>query len=290
LAEALRWLSGLGLRRCAAVVAVGQCMREQLLRRGILPERLSVIPNWAVGTWRSNAPEYPPAPAAAQFRRDQGWENRFVVMYSGNFGRAHDFEPILDAAEEWERRAANIWLVLSGHGPRRAWMEKEVTRRGLGRVSWLAWQPAERLSASLGAADMHIASLREELCGLVVPSKVYGILGAGRPCLFLGPRESEVARLIERAGCGEVLSGANGARLAQCLVAWSRDPDRVEAAAGQSRRLRTELSGVVAARLFGEVLQRVRGEGPLLLQGFTPEPGRGEVGVNAGGVERERAA
>ena len=129
--------------------------------------------------------------------------------------------------------------------------------RGLENVWFLPHQPKARLSESLSAADMHLISMRHNLCGLVVPSKVYGILAAGRPCLFLGPAESEVACLIRECRCGEVLPSADGATLAKCITQWSLDRDRLEIA-GRRARVAAEGRGLTqAVREFKTVLREI---------------------------------
>jgi len=267
--RSLHWLSSAALRRCERVVVVGECMRTRLRARGMEPSRVEVIPNWSLQL-------EPSAPAGANnFRSQQGWDGRFVVMYSGNFGLAHDFEPILHAAALLATTQPSLLYALVGEGSRRPWVETTVQARGLTNVTLLARQPAERLAESLAAADLHLASMRPELCGLVVPSKVYGIVGAGRPCVFLGPRGSEAAALIERLGCGEVLDSADGPALAACLARWARDPARVKLAAAQSRAARASVSLGTAGRAFDEVLRRVTGNN------LVPMPSRCETDQTA---------
>ena len=105
----------------------------------------------------------------------------------------------------------------------------------------------------LGAADIHLATLRGELCGLMVPSKVYGILAAGRPCVFLGPAGSEVARLIRDSDAGGVLEHSNGASLATEIDGWIDNPKRLEAA-GVNALLASRAHNVqIAAKAFQRI-------------------------------------
>ncbi|HEX8299356.1 MAG TPA: hypothetical protein VF594_09375, partial [Rubricoccaceae bacterium] len=103
-------------------------------------------------------------------------------------------------------------------------------------VRFLPFQPAERLAESLGAADVHLVAMDEALAGLVVPSKLYGALAAGRPVVFVGPEQSEAARLIREHACGTVVSGvapdALGPAVAHALAEWAADPE-ARAAAGE---------------------------------------------------------
>jgi glycosyltransferase involved in cell wall biosynthesis len=250
LAGVLRRLSSALLRRCARVVAVGQCMKTRLIARGVAAERIAVIPNWA------NAEEVRPAPAPAEaFRREHGLEGRFVVMYSGNFGLAHTFDAILDAAGVLQSQLPAVRFVMCGDGPRLAAVKEAVATRGLGNVCFLPFQPRAQLAASLSAADVHLVSMRDDLLGLVVPSKVYGVLAAGRPCVFLGPRECEVADLILKHRCGSVLPQATGAALADCLGKWASSPEEI-AAAGSRALASARATGLPAAVMDWERLLR----------------------------------
>jgi hypothetical protein len=122
-----------------------------------------------------------------------------------------------------------------GEGPRKADLQAQVRRRGLENVRFLPFQPMERLHRSLSAADLHLVTMQRALEGLVVPSKLYGALGAGRPALFLGPSGSEAARVIAENDCGTVLPHPTGTDLAEAIRAWHAQPDRWCAAAERAR-------------------------------------------------------
>ncbi len=255
IARALRWVSTAGLRHADRVIAVGRCMKARLVQRGLAPSAIEVIPNWGHGP---DDLEMKPR-ASNPFRSEHELGDRFVIMYSGNLGLAHPFEAILDAAERLRSTHSRVLFLFVGNGPRLPWVREQVAQRKLENVRFLPFQPREKLAQSLAAADLHLASMLHELCGLVVPSKVYGVMSAGRPCVFLGPEESEVAQLILQNGCGSVLAKATGTRLASCLAQWAGDPallretrDRVEAIAGR-------VTLVAAVRAFSETLAKVSG-------------------------------
>ena len=191
------------------------------------------------------------------FRHEHKLEDRFVVMYSGNFGLAHPFESMLGAVEQLQSSLPQVLFLFVGDGPRLGWVREQTEQRELRNVRFLPFQPAEQLRQSLAAADLHLASMRAELCGLVVPSKVYGVLAAGRPCVFLGPEESEAAQLILQHGCGSVLAKATGARLASCLAQWVNHPERLREASQRATALSDQLKVTAAGGAFDDVLQRV---------------------------------
>ncbi len=191
LARVLRVVSTWTLRMQDEVVVVGRCMRERLIERGVDAGKIEVIPNWSsvkpVGAEQVTA-----------MRRRLGWDEKFIVLYSGNIGLAHDFETLVDAARLLG--GAGVELVFAGEGPRLEELRRDTA--GLDHVRFLPPQPKEELSAFLAAADLHLVSVRAGLEGLVVPSKAYGILAAGRPLLYVGGPDAEVARVIAERGCG----------------------------------------------------------------------------------------
>jgi len=262
IARTLRWVSTAGLCHADRVIAVGRCMKARLVQRGLSPSVIDVIPNWGHGPEELEAKMRSLNP----FRTEHGWGDRFVIMYSGNLGLAHPFEAMLDAAEQLRATHPQVLFLFVGNGPRLQWVREQVAQRTLENVRFLPFQPRETLAQSLAAADLHLASMLHELCGLVVPSKVYGVLSVGKPCVFLGPEESEAAQFILQNGCGSVLAKATGTRLASCLAQWAGDPallretrDRVEAIAG-----RVNLAAAVMA--FLETLTKASD-----LNSFQPE-------------------
>jgi glycosyltransferase involved in cell wall biosynthesis len=193
------------------------------------------------------------------FRREHGLSGRFVVMYSGNLGLAHPFEAILDAAEQLQSALPQVLFLFVGQGPRLSWVMEQAENRKLANVRFLPFQPRENLQQSLRAADVHLASMRDDLWGLVVPSKVYGVLAAGRPCLFLGPRESEAAQLILREGCGAVVPMADGVKVAKCLATWATDSDGWRRIQARSRAVAPRVSLASAVEAFLQVFAGVVG-------------------------------
>jgi glycosyltransferase involved in cell wall biosynthesis len=222
----LRAVSSFALQRYDAVVSIGRCMSQRLLARGIHSEKIHLIPNWA-------PPIAPCDKFNNPFRRRQGLEGDFVVAYSGNMGLAHDFDTILTAAESL--RGRHIVFLMIGEGPRRAEIQREATSRGLDNMRFLPSQLPDKLSESLSAADAHLVTMRTPLCGLVVPSKFYGVLAAGRPCLFVGPKESEVALSLTELDAGMVIDPENPSALAAAILDWAMDPVAHAAACRRAR-------------------------------------------------------
>ena len=253
LTNLLRRLSTEALVRGDAVVAIGRCMASRLTARGVSYAKISIIPNWAPPIQsldRSNNP----------FRRTHELEGQFVVVYSGNMGLAHEFDTVLNAAESL--RGQRVVFLFIGEGPRRLEVEAAARLRGIDNIRFLPSQSVEKLSESLSAADAHLVTMRQNLCGLVVPSKVYGVLASGRPCLFVGPGDSEAARLIRETDSGFVVEPGQSAQLASEILDWAGNPTLHAAACRKARIAGAACTVQNAAEAFEEMLRGLASENP----------------------------
>jgi glycosyltransferase involved in cell wall biosynthesis len=246
LSNQLRRLSTKALLSGDAVVAIGRCMASRLTARGVSYAKISIIPNWAPPIQSLDRTNNP-------FRRAQGLEGQFVVIYSGNMGLAHEFDTVLDAAESL--RGQRVVFLFIGEGPRRVVVEAAARLRGIDNIRFLPSQPPDKLSESLSAADAHLVTMRPNLCGLVVPSKVYGVLAAGRPCLFVGPADSEAARLIRETDSGFVVEPGQSAQLASEILDWVGNPTLHAAACRKARIAGAACTVQNAAKAFEEMLR-----------------------------------
>jgi len=200
LVGALRGLVGLYLRRADRIVAIGETMKQRLEEKGAPADRIAVIPNWVDTT------AVEPRPHDNPWAVKNKLAGRFVVMHSGNVGHAQDLDTLVRAAT-FLRDLDDFRIVIVGFGARSTEIAGLAERLDLdeSRVRFRPYQPRELLSDSLSAANLHFVGLAKGLSGFVVPSRLYGILSAGRPVIVGADPESETARLVNEVGCGIVL-------------------------------------------------------------------------------------
>jgi len=254
----LRWRRNVAWRAASACVAVGEDMAGHVIAQGVSADRVRVIENWAPRELGTLASE----PEAMALRREWGLEGRFVVAYSGNLGRAHDFSAVLTAAAEL-RAEARIVFVLVGSGARFDEVRGAVAARGLPNVRFFPFQPRARLAATLAMSDAHLVTLRPGFAHLVNPSKLAGVLAAERPVLFVGPTDGSIARLLNKENCGLSFATADGAGLASAVRRWHADPAALAAIKANARRVyvsRFTLAAATAA--WDALLGRVAGLTP----------------------------
>jgi len=222
-------LSRFALSHADAVIALGRNMERRLRAAGA--PNLTVVHNWADGEAIR-----PRREAGARLREEWGWTDRFVLLYSGNLGLAHEFDTLLDAAEML-RTEPRVLFAFVGEGPQRTRLEREVTRRGLSNVELRPHLPRRRLGESLPAGDAHLVTLLDRVAGLVVPSKIYGILAAGRPTVFVGPEASEVDEILREGACGVRVAVGDAEGLARAIRAYATDESRCHADGDRARAL-----------------------------------------------------
>lgn len=223
LARALTWLNGLGYRGADFVVVLGAYMKQRVIAGGVETGRAVIVPPWG----RQEETE-PVERAQNPLARELALGDDFVVMYSGNAGLVHDFRDILQAIQLLKDERGLQFLFVGG-GPQREHIERYVAEHSIANFRYLAYFPRERLRYSLALADAHFISLRAPFVGISVPAKLYGVMSASRPALFVGPDRCETAETIREGDCGAVIDPAAG-DAAGAIVATIRRW-RVDAAA-----------------------------------------------------------
>jgi glycosyltransferase involved in cell wall biosynthesis len=180
-------------------VAIGETMKQRLEQKGAPADRVAVIPNWV------DTAELTPGPRHNVWSAAHGLDDRFVVMHSGNIGHAQDLDTLVRAAT-FLRDLESVRIVVIGFGARHGEVTRLAQRLEVTQtVRFLDYQPREVLPLSLATGDLHYVGLARGLAGYVVPSRVYGILAAGRPVLVSADRDSETVNLVEEARCGLVV-------------------------------------------------------------------------------------
>jgi glycosyltransferase involved in cell wall biosynthesis len=214
------------------IVAIGECMRRRLCDRGLDAARVHVIPNWS-----DDRDVVPVGRDENPLRTAWGLAGKFVVGYSGNMGRAHEFDTFIAAAEQFKGRNDVTFLFIGG-GHHVGALKAEAKSRGIeDLLQFQPYQAREVLSQSLSVPDVHWLSLRPELEGLIVPSKFYGIAAVGRPVINVGAQDGEVAFLILRHQCGVTIQPGDGAGMAAAIARFVGDPATLQAFGQNGRRM-----------------------------------------------------
>jgi colanic acid biosynthesis glycosyl transferase WcaI len=219
------------LRNADAAVVVGELMASRVQAFGVPAARVHVIANWcdddAIQPLRTKNP----------LREAWDLDGKFVVGYSGNLGRAHEYETVLTAAEQLRNEPRIVFLMIGG-GKNFEDVARAVRARGLEDVfRFQPYQQRDMLPMSLGVPDVHWLSLKPELEGLIVPSKFYGIAAAGKPMIMIGDERGEIGRLIRQHRCGIVIAPGASTILFETLRRWANEPQVIQEKGMRARQM-----------------------------------------------------
>jgi len=184
---ASRWT----LRRADRVVVQDRFVQERLKAKGVAGEKIEVVPLWIHDEAAFDAEK------REQFRQKHGLENKYVVMYAGNHTPCHPLDTLVDAARllRGERR---IHFCFIGFGLEWGRLRDQAQAEQLENVTFLGHQPIA--SGLLSAADTQVIVMGNPFVGIVHACKIYNILAARRPFIYIGPEPSHVSDMIQSAG------------------------------------------------------------------------------------------
>jgi glycosyltransferase involved in cell wall biosynthesis len=157
------------------------------------------------------------------YRACWGIGDRYVIQYSGNLGIGHDVSTICQAILALKNDDGIRWVFV-GDGVRRPELRLFVEAHGIRNVIFKPYEPRSRLGLLLSLADVHLVSMSSAFEGVILPSKFFGAMAAGRPTIFVGPRNSEVAHVITEQGCGFVVDNDDAEALGEAIRRLRRDP------------------------------------------------------------------
>lgn len=247
----LRRVNRFLIARADHIVVLGETMGRRLVDgKGGDPSKISVIHNWADGSSFRTAPKRNP------FSEAHGMEERFVVMHSGNVGLSQKLDTLVEAAE-YLRREPDILVAIVGEGVKKSELEEVVRSRGLTNVRFFPYQAREALGDSFGAADVFVVSLAKGLAGYIVPSKLYGILAAGKPYVAAVEEECEVWEITRRFDSGLLVSPGDARGLAEKILSIYRDPALARRLGENARRAATRFDRPAQIAVYHRLFRRV---------------------------------
>jgi hypothetical protein len=249
LARTLSALTDWQLRTSHACISLGDCMTARLNAKGINVTRISRIPMWGLDISGADSKD--------DFRTEWGLDGKFVVMHAGNAGAICTFDVVREAAIRLRGDDRFVFLFV-GAGRQIRDLAAFAADRGLTNIQFRPYVPREQLARALRTGDVHLVSLRSELTGTSVPSKLYGIMAARRPAIFIGARESESAHAIERYRCGTVVSPSDPDAFEAALRAFLEDPSlRANAGDGGREGYEREYNAIACCTRWAALIENI---------------------------------
>jgi putative colanic acid biosynthesis glycosyltransferase WcaI len=228
LARVWEWLHRWALRQATKVIVLGEDMRNRMLGKGVRPDQIEIVRDGAEIV-PANAQPAQPAQQIQDAQLDDEvirairGDFAFVLMHAGNIGFYGAWETLIAAARQLADDG--IGLVFVGEGAQRAQLQSVA--QGAPNIRFLPFFPGSKIPSVLAAADAHLITVKRGLEGVVVPSKMYGILAAGRPIVAVAPRETDAAALGEELGFSVSADPDNPNQVAKLIRELAGDPARI---------------------------------------------------------------
>ena len=259
----LKKLSELIAKKMDRVVVVGEYMerkiRKELFRgtKASVNDYIITIHNWADGD-KIRVLEDKEA-GNNYLKKKWELEGKFVVLYSGNIGYLHEFDTVIAAAESLTKEGMReIVFVFIGEGIKKSYIEEKVREKGLNNILFFPYQPREMLTHSLGVADVSLVTLEKGFEGMVVPSKIYGILASGRLAIAVVGGDSEIVEIIREGKCGRVIKIGDYQALVDSIMDYYKDRKKCRADGLSGRRYFEEkFDRKIATRKYIRVIKNV---------------------------------
>ncbi len=237
------------LLQAARVIVLGEDMRERILAKGAAPERVVVVRDGT--SFPVSMPERSD-PVVQELRC--GFD--FVTIHAGNLGFYGAWSTLLAAAQILSNE--NTGLVFIGGGANRDALGASAANSP--NVRFLPFRPANEIPHVMMAGDVHIVTVRRGLEGVVVPSKLYSILAAGRPVLAVAAANSDAARIVTEAGCGLAADPDDPAAVAAAIRELRSDPARLAEMGRRAREGAGKYARVNELRRFVEIMEQAGDE------------------------------
>jgi colanic acid biosynthesis glycosyl transferase WcaI len=249
----LRTISRFLVRKADWTVALGETMRQRLITgKGADPAKVTVIPDWA------DCAGIVPGPKRNPFSLTHDLADKFVVMHSGNIGLTQGLETLIEAASRLGG-FPEIEIVFIGDGVKKGALEAKAEALGLKNVRFLPFQPKEKLSESFAAADLFIVSLKRGLSGYIVPSKLYGILAAGRPYVAAVDPDCEVATITREHDCGLPIGPGEADEMVREILTLYHDRGRASRLGENARKAALKFDRPIQVGAYADLFRELAG-------------------------------
>ncbi|MDF2013707.1 glycosyltransferase family 4 protein [Priestia megaterium] len=206
--KTMMWFDKFSCKQADKVIVVGRDMVETLKGRF----NYKRVPSYAfINNWTNEKVIYP-LPSnhkkVVAFKKNYGLEGKFVVMYSGNLGLYYDLENLMTVINKFKHRD-DVAFAFIGEGSIKEKLVSYKEKHGLDNVKFIPYQDKADLIYSLNAGDVHWCLNAKGIKGVSVPSKLYGIIAAGKPIIGALEENSEARLIIEDTKCGYVTEPGN---------------------------------------------------------------------------------
>lgn len=249
-------MEGFVYRKASAISVISESFRRNLGAKGVPDGKLRVIPNFVDSDFVT------PLPRLNAFSKEQGLDDHFVALFSGNVGMSQGLDTVLEAAQRLADTPDILFLIV-GNGTTKPGLIERAATMGLQNVRFLPFQPYERVPELYATADVCLIPLRRGLSEDSVPSKLFTIMGSARPVVAAVDRESDTAEVVTRAGCGDCVEPEDACQMAEAILRFYRDRARGQALGAQGREfVLAHYTREQVAKQYAALFAEVSGKSP----------------------------
>lgn len=204
-----------------SIIVLGRCMADRVSEQCLAHERSKIV---TIPVWGDDQVLGQPLIGENPFQKEWGLAGKFVVGYSGNMGRFHDLDTLMESAKQLKDREDIVFCIV-GNGHQRNWVASQIKEFSLTNVQLHSYVTRDALNALLQAFDVGVVTLLPSQVGLSVPSKTFGVMAAGRAVIAVMPKQAEIARMIEEENCGLQCDSGEFEQFTQHILRLKNDPE-----------------------------------------------------------------
>jgi len=194
----LNFATKITYRHADKILSLGPYMTKRIKEKGIPENKIVEIPNWGFKGL------YPLPRESNPLVKEMRLKNKFIVLYSGNCGFGHTFDTVLEGAKKLSEEFEDLYFVFIGGGKRSNEIKDFRRDNPDANILMFSYLPFEKLNYGLNLADISLITMRDNWAGVIVPSKIYGIMAIGSPIVYVGP-DSDISWTIEKYDCGFIV-------------------------------------------------------------------------------------
>ena len=243
------------LKNSKNIILLSELMKEKCIFNygDGFKNKVKIIPSW------SDINKIKPlSKEKNKFIKKQKLKGKFVVLYSGNQGRMHDFDTLLCAAK-YLKSEDQIMFLFIGDGPLNSRIKEFIKTNSLKNVRTLPYQPFEKLPETLTSADIAVVSTSKNVTSLIAPSKLYGHLASATPVALISSKSSYIRFMIEKNNCGKWFANGDFKSLSKWIIKLKENNDLRNQISCSSRKLSEKISNpdVIAEKYFEVILDSI---------------------------------
>jgi colanic acid biosynthesis glycosyl transferase WcaI len=234
LARLLERIGNYIIRNADAIIVLDKYMRDYILKRGGNKEHIYIVP-----IWPAMEEKYEGSRMENPFRIENQFEERLVVMYSGNHSYVHPLDTLLNAILRLQSDPHFLFVFVGG-GVRKKDVTAFVEEHELKNIIQLPYQPRENIHLSLGSSDVQVVIMGEEQVGFTHPNKIYGAMYLGKPVLYIGPDNSHITDILRESEGNIMVKHGQSSELVMKLLSFRLNDEDLNTHIGIQNRRKME--------------------------------------------------